>query len=555
MDEQLIMNEMNNADDINLDDLENNLEQALNASLSELSFLEKEKELINNPDHLGETVMNVVWEQFVNQVAITAGEDFIKENHGLKLDLSDEAHVQTVDNFAKGNIATHNYISKEQLEENYDRYTNMPHGKFRDKYVEPGMNSTLKRAGQLHKKGIDTVTDIYTGKQIPTKTKLENGKNNPDAAQREHVKPSAGLYKNPSLQMANDNDKLAAIINNPENLQGYTTAERNNRKSDSSADEMSEFDKNSYWEKADKRAEKFIKETEKEGDERLRKEGRKTQQEEAFRIGGKALRTALMTMFAALIKEIIGKLVHWFKSSEKSLGTFIEHIKLAVKSFINKLKNLLINISDSVLTTIAATVFDPVISTIKKAFILLKQGWASLKEAIAFLRAPENREKPLSYLLPQVGIIVVTGLTGIGALVLGEGIEKALMGIPFMAVDIPLLGSLANLIGTLMGAIVCGILGAIAINLINKYVAEQQRNENAILQINKKNEILGLQDQVTEAKVQRYVSTKRQSLDSMRARHQAAKPIIEDAMANIFKEDEGLDAENDELDRMLQSYL
>ena len=228
------------AEETNLDELEQILEAELEEKYEDLDLLKEEREHINNPDHLGETIMNVVWEQFMNQVATTAGEDFIKENGGLKLNLSNEAHIQTPENFAKGKIATHNHISREQLEQNYNRYENTPHKEFREQYVNPGMDATLKRAGTLKKDGIDTVTDIYTGRQIPTDTKLGNGKNNPKAAQREHVKPSADVYKNPSLQMANSNEELADIINNPENLQGYTTAERNNRKSDKSANEMSE---------------------------------------------------------------------------------------------------------------------------------------------------------------------------------------------------------------------------------------------------------------------------------------------------------------------------
>lgn len=50
------------------------------------------KEKIRNPDNLGNVIMDVVWEQFVNQIAVTctAGEDFIEENNGLKLDLRNE---------------------------------------------------------------------------------------------------------------------------------------------------------------------------------------------------------------------------------------------------------------------------------------------------------------------------------------------------------------------------------------------------------------------------------------------------------------------------------
>lgn len=536
------------SNEVSLDELEQNLEAELEENLeaeleekfADLAFLEEERENINNPDHLGETVLNVVWEQFMNQVATTAGEDFIKENRGLTLDLRNSAHIQTAENFADGNIATHNYISKDSLEQNYDRFKNKPHSEFRDEFVDPGMNATLKRAGDLNKQGVETVTDIYTGKQIPTKSKLDNGKNNPKAAQREHVKSSAELYENASLQMANSNEELAAIINDPENLQGYTTAERNNRKSDSSANEMSEKDKTKHWEKADEKAEEFVKKKEKEGEERLKKEGRKTQKEEAFRIGGKALRTALMTFIAALVKEVIGKLVLWLKSAERSLKTLLEHVKMAIRSFVGKLKGLLVNASDSVITTILTSIVGPVVGIIKKVFTLLKQGWKSLKEAVQFLRNPENKGKPLSYLLPQVGIIVVTGLSGIGAIVLGEFIEKGLVAIlPALGVDIPILGSPANIIGMLMGAIVCGIIGAIAINLINKHIAKQQKIDNLNAQIDKKNEILQTQDKLITVKAEKLDNTIKQTNQTMRDNHKKAAEIMSEDLATIFEEDDG----------------
>lgn len=58
----------------------------LEEQFSDLDIWQEEREYINNPDHLGETVLNVVWEQFMNQVAVTAGEDFIKESGGLTHD-------------------------------------------------------------------------------------------------------------------------------------------------------------------------------------------------------------------------------------------------------------------------------------------------------------------------------------------------------------------------------------------------------------------------------------------------------------------------------------
>ena len=87
---------------------------------------------------------------------------------------------------------------------------------------------------------------------------------------------------------------------------------------------------------------------------------------------------------------------------------------------------------------------------------MLKQGWLSLKEAVAYIRNPENKGKPVGILMLEVGKIVIAGLSAAGAITLSEVIEKALVSIPgagaFFAFDIPLLGSLANILGIFLGA-------------------------------------------------------------------------------------------------------
>ena len=487
--------------------------------ITDLEGLENDREKIGDPNTLGETVMNVVWEQFINQAGVVAGEDFIRENRGLTLDLRDSAHIQTPDNFAKGKIAKHNHISREQLEQNYDRYKNKPHSKFRREYVNPGMDATLKRAGTLNNEGTKTVTDIYTGRQISTKTKLEDGSNNPTAAQREHVKPSAELYANPSLQMANSNEELANIINNPENLQGYTTAERNNRKSDNSADNMEEQDKTKHWEKANKRAEKYIKQKEKEGEDRLKAEGRKTQKEEAMRISGKALRSIVMGLLASLIKDVIHKLIAWFRSGKRKFSTFIDSIKESIKSFISNIKNHLLNAGNTFATTIATAIFGPVIGMIKKAWLFLKQGCKSVKQAIKFLKDPNNKNMPFSIKMMEVGKIVIVGLTTGGAIVLSEVIEKGLMTIPGFAFEIPLLGSLASLIGMFLGALVSGLIGALALKFIDRLISKRLKIENDKQQIAKKNEIIQTQEKIVVVAEVQVDKQKIQTAQNIMQRH------------------------------------
>ena len=548
--ENAILNieELDNLDEnsLYLDELENKLQEQLDFEISEFDFLKKEKEKIGSPEALGETIKGVIWDQFINQVSNIAGEEFIKENGGMTLDLRDEAHIQTSENFENGKIATHNYISKEQLEKNYDRYKNTSHKDFRKKYVNPGMDKTLKRAGELNKEGSETVTDIYTGRQISTKTKLENGKNNLEAAQREHVISSAEAYKNPSLQMANDSEELADIINDPENLQGYTTAKRNNRKNDKTENEMEEQDKTKHWEKANNKAKKFMNQKEKEGEERLKEEGRKTQKVEAFKIGGKALKSAIMTLLVTLLKNIIGKLVKWLRTAKRSFSTLVEHIKEAFTSFLDGIKSHLVNSAMGVFNTVAMSIFNPISRILKNAWTILKQGWKSLKEAFNYIKNPENREKPIGILLLEIGKIIVMGISAVGAIALGEVIEVALSGIPFLAVEIPLLGSLANIIGIFMGASISGIIGAIGINLIQKSIEKRLKNETLTKQIDKGNEVLLTQYKIQKVNEQKLIYTKVRAVSNIKDRHEKKLEYIEENEKDIEEKEKALKSELEE---------
>ena len=557
--ENAILNveELNDLDEnlFYLDELEEELQEQLDFEISEFDFLKKEKEKIGSPEALGETIKGVIWDQFINQVSNIAGEEFIKENGGMPLDLSDEAHIQTTENFENGKIATHNYISKENLEYNYDRYKNKPHSEFRENYVDKGMDKVLKRAAELNKNGTETVIDIYTGRKISTMTKLENGKNNPEAAQREHVIASAELYKNPSLQMANSDEELAAIINDPENLQGYTTAKRNNRKSDNSADEMEEQDKTEHWKKANKKAEDFVNKKEKEGEERLKEEGRKTQKEEAFRIGGKALKSAIMTLLVTLLKNIIGKLVKWFRTAKRSFNTLVEHIKEAFTSFLDGINSHLINSAMGVFNTVAMSIFNPISRIFKNFWTILKQGWRSLKEAFNYIKNPENRKKPIGVLLFEIGKIIIAGVSAVGAVLLGEIIEIILSGIPFLAIEIPLLGSLANIIGIFMGASISGVIGAIAINYIQKKLEKKLKSETTIKQIEKGNEILLTQAKIQEVSEKKLVNKKIKTAFDIKSRHEKFSEYIEENEKDIEEKEKALKSELEEYTKTANKNL
>lgn len=532
-----LLHEWANIDEnqFDIDELEEQLEYSIEEQIEELHGLELDHEKIGTPNAIGDVIKDVIHQQIVNQFGVEAGEEFIEKNNGLKLDLRDDAHIQTPENFQKGKLASHNYKSIEQLEQNYDRYNNTPHKQFRKEYINPGMNESLKRAGQLYKEGVEYVKDIYSGRQIPTQTKLEDGSNNPKAAQREHVKSSEKLFENPSLQMANTDQELAKTINDPENLQGYTTAERNLRKSNHSPEEMQQRDKNKHWEEANKRAEEFIKKKEKEGEKRLKKEGRQTQIEEAFRISREALKAAIRALLYALIVEIIKKLVVWFKSGEKKLQTFLNSLKDAFQSFISDLTKYLRDATDAVLTAIATAIIGPIVGLIKKAWIFLKQGYKSLKQAIDFLKNPNNKNKPFSDKMVAVGKIVIVGLTAGSAIALGEVITIGLKTIPPLAIEIPLFGSIAVILGIFLGGLVSAIIGALALNLIDRMVAKKQKAINEGLQIEKRNDILTTQQELQNIKEAKVYSTRDSSLNRINERHQHAYQSISASLEQIHR--------------------
>ena len=217
------------------------------------------------------------------------------------------------------------------------------------------------------------------------------------------------------------------------------------------------------------------------------------------------------------------------------------------------MKTHLINAGNTVFSTVATAIIGPIFGTIKKVWMMLKQGWSSLKNAVAYIKDPANKGKPIGRLLMEVGKIVIAGMTGIGAMLLGEVIEKGLMTIPVFAVEIPLLGSLANILGIFLGAVVAGIIGAIAINIIEKQIEKSMKRENVDAQINKGNEILRTQHQLQVVNEAKLDHTKAIAAQNIHERHSAAANMMAESVENIRNNcatDESIDVAFDDIDKL-----
>ena len=515
------------------DELEEKLQSQLDEELADMQFLAEEKEKIGNPDNLGEVIMDVVWEQFLNQVAVTAGEDFIKENRGLHLDLRKEAHIQTTENFADGKIATHN------TEINYQ-----------ERYDDWQANFVKDENGKVvtHK--------TRTGKEEATLVKgarkpFDEGRPSGSVEKHtdmDHTVSAAEIIRDPAANAHMTKEEQIAFANSEANLnemdsslnrskgdkamtEWLDTSNANGQKPDEIFNSSAEDDAKMRQKDAEAREE--YEKQKKEAEQKSIEAGKKSRKEEAFRIGGKALRAVLMQLLAELVREIIAKLVKWFKSSKKALDTLLDSLKEAIHSFIGKMKQHLINAGNTLFTTVATAIIGPIVGTIKKVWIMLKQGWSSLKNAIAYIKDPANKGKPIGRLLMEVGKIVIAGMTGIGAMLLGEVIEKGLMTIPIFAFEIPLLGSLANILGVFLGAVVAGIIGAIAINLIEKQIEKSMKRDNVDAQIKKGNEILNLQHQVQVVSEAKMEHTKDTAIHSIHERHVVAANEMKSSIEKI----------------------
>lgn len=551
------------ADSFDFDELEEKLQSQLEEELAGLEFLAEEKEKIGNPDNLGNVIMDVVWEQFMNQIAVIAGEDFIKENNGLRLDLRDEAHIQTTENFANGNIATHN--TKIYYQERYDSWQsnfqkdpNTEHKTSNFRYNED------KQVWEKHDTRSDSWKKVLNkgsrddfDKRRPTGRDTNN-------TNMDHTVSAAEIIRDPAANAHMTREEQVAFANSEKNLNLMDSA-ANQSKGDSTTSEWldSERDGKKAAErfnvdeealrKKEKEAREQYEKQKKEAEKKSIEAGKQSQKEEAFRIGGKALRAVLMQLLADLVKEIIAKLVKWFKSAKKGLDTLLDSLKEAIHSFISKMKTHLINAGNTVFSTVATAILGPIFGTIKKVWMLLKQGWKSLKDAVNYIKSPENKGKPISRLLLETGKIIIAGLTGVGALVLGEAIEKGLMTFPIFAIEIPLIGSLANIIGIFLGAVVAGIIGAIAINLIEKRIEKSQKADVVNAQVEKSNEVLNLQHQVRIVSEVNLEHTKANAAKEIKNRHVAAANMMSESLKNIAancEDDESIQNTFDDIDNL-----
>lgn len=556
------------------EDFGEDLEKQLAEELADLEFIDEQKAQIGSPDVLGQVVLNTVWDQFTNQIAIQAGEDFVKSNNGLRLDLSDEAHIIDPDKFEKGQLPEHNFENqakyKKRLDETradfqtdpnmqvkmssnmryneetktyerYDKNTNEWVGKTRYNEETKTWEDYNPRNGKWQKK---LAKDAR--KNFDTRTKDEKGSK---TVNKDHVISAAEQMRDNEAAAYMDREDRQNFAKSEANIQDLDSA-ANQSKSDLSTEEWLNETREDGQKQADyfgvdedelkendkKAREAYEKEKEK-AKEKAISEGKKSQKAEALRVGKKAARAIVMNLLAELVKKIIQKFVAWLKSANRNLKTLLTAIKDAIISFVVDLKTQVVSVLDTAVTVIASSIIGPVVSVIKKAWMFIKQGWKSLKEAIDYIRDPKNKKQSVEIMMMEVGKIIMAGFTAGGAIVLGEVIEAGLTTVPIFAIEIPLFGSLANIIGMFMGAVVAGIVGALAMHLIDRMIAKRQKQALESERIDKANAVLSTQGKIIARDKSKLKSTKKDFASSISNRHKEAGIVMRESLENIANND------------------
>ena len=520
-------------------ELESSLENNLKDVVEHIDQLDIDREKLQNNEYLQESIENIVWEQVQLQLAAQIGEEFIKENKGQTLDLRKDAHIQTAKNFEKGIIATHNRTVDHQKIYN----------EWQDSFIlnKNGERILKKETREFFDKGRDKgSSSVHKDHTISIKEQL-NDIDLVAFSTKDEIKVFANSSKN-----LHDLDASANMSKGDKPMLEFLNTERNGLKPEERFNidrRQAEFD--------EKESREGYSEFKDNAKKRAVESGKKSRRDEALKVSGKALKAAIFQLLSEFLKEIIKKFIVWLGEKHKNLNSFLEKLKEAVSTFVSNLSKHILNVGKSILTMLVASILGTFGEVFLKIWTFMKQGWSSLKDAIDYLNNPENSSKDINIIILELGKIITAGIIVTGGLVLGETIGKSLIAIaPPLSVEIPILGSLASIIGTFMGATVAGITGAFVLKIIDQQIVNKQITELSCKKIDQNNEMLVIKDQLLDVKSIKLQVEKDSVINTIKERHDMAASIMKEKLSDIFAESTRDDKSDfDEIDSLLQELL
>lgn len=510
--ELLVLNteEVYESENLNYDELEELLEQQFTMEFSNLEKLELECKEISSPDKLGDVILDEIWNQFANQIGLDMTSDTLLKQYNDK-----HPNGYTKEEGAK--------ILKDK------------------RYIDA--NKAMK---ETQKTG--NLKDEYTGKKLKINEK----------ANLDHVVARKQLFENSwrkiadidTADLANKKENFAATNESLNKSKGATSNSdyiknrelREKKLRDQVQRANEKIDKKNISD-AEKRNLKAI--NEKKLNDKLAADSKKMLNAEKkakkainkdiakkvpVKVANKAGKDAVKAMFVAalfgMLKEIMNALVRFFKSKKRSFDSFLDEMKNALHSFFGKIRDFIKVGIDSFVGSIVGEIIGAFAQKLKKLPNLIKQLFSSIRESISYLSNPENQTHSTAIKIAHISKIITSGLVAVGALFLGEYFEKYLLPLPGMGFEIKFLGTIANILGMFLASLLTGILGAIMINRLDRFISRKLIEENQKKQADKKNELLRIQDiQIFVA--EENVAVKRNDIFSKMAKnHQKLRELL-----------------------------
>ena len=480
--ELLVLNteEVYESENFNYDELEELLEQQFTMEFSNLEKLELECKEISSPDKLGDVILDEIWNQFGNQIGLDMTSDTLLKQYNDNKDRPKEYTKKIGEDILKDK-----------------RYT--------------AANKAMKE-----KQKLGNLKDEYTGKTLKVNEK----------ANLDHVVARKQIFENPWRKIADINTE--DLANKSENFAATNESLNKSKGAKSNSEyiknrELREKELRNQVQRANEKIDKknisdaekrnLKAENEKRLNDKLAADSKKMLKAEktakkainkdiakkaSVRMANKAGKDAVKAMFVAalfgMLKEIMNALVRFFKSKKRSFDSFLDEMKNALHSFFGKIRDFIKVGIDSFVGSIVGEIIGAFAQKLKKLPNLIKQLFGSIRESISYLSNPENQTHSTAIKIAHISKIITSALVGVGAMFLGEYFEKYLLTISGMQTLIPLLGTIANILGMFLASLLTGILGAVIINRLDQFISRKLIEENQKKQANKKNELLRIQD-------------------------------------------------------------
>ncbi len=462
--------------ELDYDELDRELQEQIGTQLKELEGIELDRKEIGSAKKLTESISQIVWEQFIIQIGGQAGQDFIKENQDLNLNLKKADHYLDSNKFVSGEMPSHNFDNAEKYQNRYNEWKQ----NFKDN--DPSQKIIRDAFDENRAKGSASMAKDHT---IPVAEILRDKDMTTYVSQEEKVD-----FANDTNVNLKDLDSAANSSKADRPMKEWLDSERNGQK----PEERFNIDREEL-EKRDEYARLKEKELIDEKKEIANQEGKNSVRLEALRSASVTTQAIAVALLAKLTRNVFQELVRWLGEKDRKARDFFSHFKKAISDFVKDFKkNVLLSV-DVGATVILTQIYGVIIPMIRKAFLFFKIGGKTIGQVGQYLRDPNNKGKDTSTMVMDIGKIVTIGLTTAGGVALGAAITTALtVAVPPLAVSIPVLGSPAGLFGIFFGGLTAGICGAIVLKKIDGALANRMLSENTAKRMVVQDGILALQD-------------------------------------------------------------